>query len=333
MDKPIVVITHWVHDEVLNLLKASCHVIPNTTKETLPRQEIMRRSKNADGLMAFMPDCIDEEFLLECPRMKVIGAALKGYDNIDIDACKRRGIYFTIVPELLTEPVAELAVALILGIGRNILSGDRQVRNGQFWGWRPVLYGRGLADSTVGIVGMGAIGQAVAERLRGFRCRLIYSDPNPMRLETQTSLCLTRFRLEELLAQSDFILIAVPLTPQTRHVINPTTLSEIKTGAYLVNIGRGSVVDESAVSAALISGKLAGYAADVFEFEDLTCDGRPMEIFPALIANPGKTLFTPHIGSAVDSVRREIALEAAHSILSALNVTSCELISVDIANS
>jgi phosphonate dehydrogenase len=321
MDKPTVVITHWVHDEVLQLLEEFCYVIPNTTHGTLAREEILKRSHSADGLMVFMPDRVDEEFLVQCPRLKVIGAALKGYDNFDVEACERRGIRFSIIPELLTEPTAELAVALLLGIGRNILPGNRQVRNGQFQGWRPVLYGKGLAGCTVGIVGMGAIGQAVAERLRGFSCQLLYSDPHPTKQGMHSSLSIPRLPLDELLAQSDFILLTVPLTQQTRHVINNATLAGMKTGAYLVNISRGSVVDESAVSAALISGQLAGYAADVFEFEDWACNDRPNDIHPALLANPGKTLFTPHLGSAVDSVRREIGLEAAHSILSVLNVT------------
>lgn len=321
MGRPTVVITHWVHDEVLRLLEGSCTVIPNTSHETLPRSEILRRSHAADGLMAFMPDRIDEEFLAGCPRLKVIGAALKGYDNFDVEACQRRGILFSNVQELLTEPTAELAVALLLGVGRTILTGDSQVRSGQFKGWRPVLYGKGVAGSTVGIVGMGAIGQAVARRLRGFRCHLLYSDPHPVEQEVHTSLGLTRLPLDELLSQSNFIVLTVPLTPQTRHIINSEALAGIKRGAYLINVGRGSVVDESAVSDALVSGQLDGYAADVFEFEDWARDDRPLAINPALLANRGNTLFTPHLGSAVDSVRREIALEAARMILSTLDVT------------
>jgi phosphonate dehydrogenase len=321
MGKPTVVITHWVHDEVLQLLQESCTVVPNTTHETLPRAEIMRRSHVADGLMAFMPDRVDEEFLLQCPRLKVIGAALKGYDNFDVEACQRRGIRFSNVQGLLTESTAELAVALLLGVGRNILTGDSQVRSGQFRGWRPVHYGKGVAGSMVGIIGMGAIGQAVAERLRGFHCHLLYSDPHPVEQEVHTSLGLTRLSLDELLSQSDFIVLTVPLTPQTRHIINSATLAGIKRGAHLINVGRGSVVDESAVSAALVSGQLDGYAADVFEFEDWARENRPIGVCPALLANRNNTLFTPHLGSAVDTVRREIAMEAARKILSIFNVT------------
>jgi len=321
MGRPTVVITHWVHDEILQLLEEFCNVVTNTTHETLPRAEILSRSRAADGLMAFMPDRIDEEFLLQCPRLKVIGAALKGYDNFDVDACLRRGITFSNVPELLTEPTAELAVALLLGVCRNILTGDGQVRSGQFNGWRPVLYGKSVVGSTVGIVGMGAIGQAVAERLRGFHCHLLYSDPHSAGQEVHASLRLTRLPLAELLVQCDFIVLTVPLTAKTRHLINNEALAGMKGGAYLVNVGRGSVVDESAVSAALVSGHLAGYAADVFEFEDWARNDRPPAIHPALLAYSDKTLFTPHLGSAVDNARREIAMEAARMILSTLNVT------------
>lgn len=318
---PTVVITHWVHDDVLQLLGKYCCVIPNTTSETLSHEEVLKRTCTADGLMVFMPDQIDEKFLDQCPCLKVIGAALKGYDNFDVEACRQRGIQFSIVPELLTEPAAELAIGLLLGIGRNILPGDYQVRNGQFHGWRPVLYGKGLSGSTIGIVGMGAIGRAVAQRLMGFNCRLVYSDPQPLEHGVDIDNDLTCLPLYELLAISDFVLLTLPLTPQTRHVINSTALAGIKTGAYLVNIGRGSVVDEAAVSAALKCGLLAGYAADVFEFEDWALADRPPGVHPELLLDTGKTLFTPHLGSAVDDVRKKIALEAAHAILSGLNIT------------
>jgi phosphonate dehydrogenase len=281
--------------------------------------EILQRSRDADALMVFMPDRVDEAFLAGCPNLKVIAAALKGYDNIDVDACSRHGVRFTFVQDLLTEPTAELAVGLLLGISRNIPAGDRMVRCGGFKGWLPILYGTGLAGATVGIIGMGAIGQAIATRLKAFGSRLIYSDPQALEQTREAALGLVRHPLEDLLARSDFILAAAPLTQETTHMINAATLATVRAGAYLVNIGRGSVVDEAAIADALISGKLAGYAADVFEFEDWARQDRPPGIHPALLAHADKTLFTPHLGSAVDSVRRDIALNAAHSILSVLS--------------
>ncbi|MDR3581248.1 MAG: phosphonate dehydrogenase [Oryzomonas sp.] len=316
---PKVVITHWVHDEVIRLLEQSCCVVPNIGRSTLPRDEVLRRCSDADAVMVFMPDRVDEEFLSLCPRLKVIGAALKGYDNFDVAACERHDVRFSIVRDLLTEPTAELAVALLLAMGRNLPPGDRMVRSGEFHGWRPVLYGKGLSGSTVGIIGMGAIGRAVAKRLQGFGCRLVYSDPLRLKPEVETGLGLALCHLGELLSESDFVLVAAPLTPQTRHIINSETLGGMKTGAYLVNVGRGSVVDEAAVAEALGSNRLAGYAADVFEFEDWARADRPLGIHPDLLADHGKTVFTPHLGSAVDGVRREIELETARSILSVLH--------------
>jgi phosphonate dehydrogenase len=310
-----VVITHWVHDEVISLLERSCAVVANNSRETLPRSEVLLRCRDADGVMVFMPDRVDVEFLALCPCLKVIGAALKGYDNFDVEACRKRGVRFSIVPDLLTGPTAELAVALLLGIGRNIIPGDRMIRSGKFHGWRPVLYGRGLAGSTVGIVGMGAIGRAVAARLQGFGSRVAYSDPQPLKPEEETALGLVRLDFDVLLAESDFVLLAAPLTRETRHIFNRESLAVMKKGAYLVNVGRGSLVDEAAVADALDSGRLAGYAADVFEFEDWARQDRPLAIHPELMADCDRTVLTPHLGSAVEGARRDIALEAAHSIL------------------
>ena len=315
MNKPKIVITHWVHDEVIQLLEQSCLVIANTTRETLSREEVLRRTSDAHALMAFMPDRIDDNFLSKCPHLKVVAAALKGYDNFDVDACTKRGVHFSIVQSLLTEPTAELAVGLLLGICRNISAGDRMVRSGQFKGWRPILYGKGLYGSTVGIVGMGAVGQAIAERLKPFRCHMVYMDPNGLDLVKEAELGLVRQRLEMLLGMSD-IITAAPLTPDSQHLINCRTVQMFKPGAYLINIGRGSVVDEAAVAESLSTGHIAGYAADVFEFEDWGRHDRPSVVNPELLANHEKTLFTPHLGSAVDSSRRDIALEAAQAILS-----------------
>jgi phosphonate dehydrogenase len=307
-----------VHDEVLAFLEKNFLIIANHTRETLDREEVLTRCSQTDGLMAFMPDRIDEAFLSRCPRLKVIAAALKGYDNIDVQACTRLGIRFSFVRDLLTGPTAELAAALLLGLSRAIITGDRMVRSGEFRGWRPVLYGRGISGSTVGIVGMGAIGRALAAKLSGFGCSLVYCDPRPLDAETESALALIPMELDDLLDTSDYIVVCAPLTPDSLHLINASTLGRVKPGSYMINIGRGSVVDESAVALALASGRLAGYAADVFEFEDWARDDRPAMIHPDLIAHNDKTLFTPHLGSAVDAVRREIALEAAHNITSAL---------------
>lgn len=317
--KPKVVITHWVHPEVLNYLRNTCEVIPNETRTTLPRSEILARARDAEAIMTFMPDSINEEFLAACPRLRVVGCALKGYDNYDVDACTRRGVWITNVPDLLTIPTAELTIGLLIGISRKVLAGDRFIRSGEFNGWRPTLYGTGLTGMTLGIIGMGAVGQAIAQRLVGYDMNLLYTDPATLPRVDEIRWGLTQVSLPALLAQSDYVVPMVPFTPETLHLINAQTIAQMKDGAYLINTCRGSVVDEQAVVAALASGKLAGYAADVFEMEEWARPDRPRSIPQALLDDTERTLFTPHLGSAVDEVRLRIAFEAAHNIVQALS--------------
>lgn len=317
--KPKVVITHWVHPEVIEFLNQYCEVLPNQTRETLPREEIIRRTRDAEAIMVFMSDHIDADFLDACPKLKIIAAALKGYDNFDIDACTKRGVWFTIVQDLLTIPTAELTIGLMIALSRKILLGDRYIRSGEFRGWRPMFYGTGLNGSTVGIIGMGAVGRAIAKMLQGFDVKIFYYDPVVLSEEESEKLRVSYASFEYVIGNSDFVVPMVPLTPYTKHMFNDKTISKMKAGSFLVNVCRGSVVDEHAVARALASGHLAGYAADVFEMEDWARADRPREIPKELIENTEQTVFTPHIGSAVDSIRREIAMQAARSIIQALN--------------
>src|SRR5262245_10986762 len=309
---PLIVVTNWVHDEVLARLAAIGEVEANRARAPWPRAELTRRAARAEALLAFMTDHVDGEFLKACPRLKVIACALKGCDNFDVEACTAAGVWLTIVPDLLSNPTAELAVALTLGLGRKLREGDTLVRTGSFKGWRPTLYGIGLDQSVAGIIGMGAVGTAIATRLAGFGCCLLGVDAN-----RQPPSGVAPSDLAAALAASDCLILAVPLTPHSFHMIGRDALSQMKPGALLVNVGRGSVVDESAVADALESGTLGGYAADVFEMEDQAYPGRPRAIEPRLLSHP-LTLFTPHLGSAVDRVRREIALQAAEDIADAL---------------
>ena len=316
--KPKVVLTHRVHREVIELLAAHAEVIPNITSETLARDEILRRAQDAAAIMTFMPDRVDEAFLRACPQLRVVGCALKGYDNYDVEACTRHGVWITNVPDLLTIPTAELTIGLLVGLTRNLLAGDRFVRSGEFNGWRPVLYGRGLTGRTLGLIGMGAVGQAIAARLQGYELNLLYDDPRPLAPELEARWQLTRVSRDALLRQSDFVVPMVPYRPDTLRLIDAQALATMQDGTYLINACRGSVVDEEAVADALASGKLAGYAADVFEMEEWARADRPRVIPPRLLADTARTLFTPHIGSAVDSVRLAIEMEAATNILQTL---------------
>ena len=313
-----IVITNRVHPDVVNLLQASCRVEMNLEREPWTCEELAKRASDSTGMIAFMTDCIDGDFLMRCPNLRIIASVLKGYDNFDVDACTRSGVWFTVVPNGLTAATAELTVGLMIGISRHLVEADAHVRL-NYEGWRPIFYGQGLEHSTVGILGMGAIGQAVAKRLRGFDCRTLYFDERQITPHQAISLGVRFASFEELLETSDFLVIAPPLTGRTQHIINADTISNMKKGCYVINPARGSIVNEEAVADALASGKLAGYAADVFEMEDWARKDRPKAISPRLIADVEHTLLTPHVGSADRRARYIAEMEMAHSILDYLD--------------
>jgi len=249
--------------------------------------------------------------------LRVVSATVKGYDNFDAQACARHGVWLTILPDMLTVPTAELAVCLTLGIMRHVGEADRSVRAGGYAGWRPWFYGSSLQQSTVGILGMGRVGRAFAARIRSFGARVVCHDAQPSRDEPDDP-AVNWCSFGQLLAASDVVLVALPLTAQTRHLVDAGALAAMRPGAFLVNIGRGSVVDEEAVADSLGSGQLAGYAADVFAMEDWALPGHPARIPDRLLEHP-RTLFTPHLGSAVDSVRREMSIEASRQVRQVLS--------------
>lgn len=314
---PKVVISNWVHQEVIDFLAGHCEVEANKTREPLCYADLVERSQDAEALMAFMTDKVDAAFLDRCPKLRVIACALKGYDNFDEAACTDRGVWLTIVPDLLTAPTAELTVGLMIAVARHMREGDALLRSNRSAGWRPRLYGRSLDESTVGLVGAGDVGKAIARRLSGFKCQLLYHDECRLQPDKEDELGLRRAPLTTLLSESHFIVLALPLTRRTFHLVDGAFLKRVRRGSYLVNPARGSLVDESAVAQALEEGLLAGYAADVFEMEDWARQDRPGVIPQRLLASD-KTIFTPHLGSAIDSARMEIAMEAAESIVQCL---------------
>ena len=309
---PKIVVTQPVHEEVLARLMQVGEVVMNPGPEPWSEAELHRHLKDADAMMAFMPDRVDQRTLLHAPRLKTIACALKGYDNFDLKACAQAGVSVSFVPDLLTEPTAELAIGLAIAAARHVLAGDTSVR-GSYGGWRPQLYGTGLHGSVVSIVGLGAVGRAIVDRLSGFGCaQLLGVDPHG------DDERLTMVSLSEALSQSDYVILAVPLLEVTRHLLNEAMLAGVRQGQIVVNIGRGSVVDEAAVARALQEGRLGAYAADVYEMEDWLLEDRPRQIHPELLRHPS-TVFTPHIGSAVKRVRLAIELRAAENLLVALN--------------
>jgi phosphonate dehydrogenase len=313
--RPTVVITNWVQDAVLARLSQHCILIANQTKEPWPPALWEHNLRQADAVIAFMPDRIDGPALEHAPRLKMVSCCLKGFDNFDIEACTKRGVLVTILPDLLTEPGAELAIGFMVAAGRHLLAADRYVRSGVFKGWRPCFYGTGLAQSTVGLIGFGAVGRAIAQRLGGFRSSVLYWDKRRADAEAEVRLGATFCELDPLLRTSDFIVLALTLTAETRHFMNADRLRAVKPGAILINFARGSLADEVAVAQSLQQDHLGFYAADVFEFEDWAMSDRPRQIDPALLAMTDRTLFTPHLGSAVRRVREEMAMQAADNVL------------------
>lgn len=315
MVRPRVVVTNKAFPETLALLGNRFDVVTHSEGEGLDSQGLRLAARDAWGILAFMPDRVDLPLLDACPQLRIVACALKGYDNFDAEACASRGVWLTIVPDLLTEPTAELAIGLAISLCRHVLTADRYVRSGGFTGWRPTLYGRSLDGSRVAIVGCGRVGHAIARKLSGFSCDLLMTDSNP---QAEAAVHARRVDPVTALRQADFVFLAVPLTPATQHLVNAQWLALLPRGAMLINPARGSVVDEAAVADALASGQLGGYAADVFEFEDWARADRPLSIEPRLLAFADRTVLTPHLGSAVEAVRRQIELDAAHNLIEAL---------------
>lgn len=310
-DQPQIAVTNPLFNSVRDELSVLGDLRMNTSRTTpWDADAIVANAPGAHALMTFMTDRVDAALLNRLPKLRIVACALKGYDSFDVAACTERGVWMTIVPDLLTAPTAELAVGLTIGVSRHVMAGDAHIRSGEFRGWRPSLYGSGLNGARVGILGMGRLGQAVAARLKSFNTELMYTDAAlPF-----SAAGVRRVELEELAATSDFLIVCLPLTLATRRVVDTAFLRQMKPGAYLINPGRGSVVDESAVADALAAEQLAGYAADVFEMEDWSLPDRPREICPALLEMRDRTLFTPHLGSAVKSVRLQIEQSAARAI-------------------
>jgi phosphonate dehydrogenase len=319
MTRARIVVGHRVFPDTIEYLREQGDVIYPVDADSLPPEVLRHELSLADAWMAFMPDSANEQLLQDCPRLRLIAGALKGCDNFDVSACTRHGTWVSVVPDLLSVPTAELTIALMIGLARHVREGDQCIRSGSYSGWRPSLYGTGFAGRRVGFIGMGVIGQAVARRLVPFEVEQRYFDPKPLGPELEASLQLSRIAdMKALLQWSDYLVLAASLTPGTLHIVGREALQQVRPGCLLINPSRGSLVDESAVIAALNEQRLGGYAADVFEMEDWARPDRPREIAQEL-RNHRRTLFTPHLGSAVTDVRRAIERRAADNILDALS--------------
>jgi len=270
--------------------------------------------EHAPGASAIVADPtvpVDGELLdLAGDALRVVSNFAVGFDNIDTDAIRERGLRATNTPNVLTNATAELAVALMLAAGRRLAETDALVRRGDWDGWEPEQFlGRELSGATVGIVGFGRIGQRVAELLRGFDARIVFSDPN-RKDEVAAEHGAEQLELDELLAVSDYVSLHVNLTPETRNLIGARELAAMKPGSILVNTCRGGVVDTAALVEALRSGPLAGAGLDVYEQEP--------EV-PAELAALANTVLAPHVGSATRKTRDAMAELCADNVIAVLD--------------
>ena len=241
--------------------------------------------------------------------LRVVANFAVGYDNVDVAACRERGVIVTNTPDVLTNATAELAVALMLAAARRLGEAERIVRAGRWAGWEPdQLLGRELSGAVVGIVGLGRIGTRVAELLRGFEVELLYAARSP-RPEAERSLGAEHATLEDLLARSDFVTLHVPLSPQTHHLIDAHALERMKPGAILVNTSRGGLVDAAALAEAIRDGRLAGAGLDVYEQEPQV---------PSELIGLERVVLAPHVGSATATARDGMAKLVAENVIAVL---------------
>ncbi len=270
--------------------------------------------EHAPGAHAIVADPtvpVDRELLDRAgEQLKVVSNFAVGFDNIDTDAVRERGLRATNTPNVLTNTTAELAVALMLAAGRRIVETDQILRRGDWPGWEPEQFlGRELRAATIGLVGFGRIGQRVAELLTGFDCKIVFTDAQPME-EAASWYHAKRLELDELLAVSDFVSLHVNLTPATKHMINARTLARCKPGAILVNTCRGAVVDTAALVGALRDGPLAAAGLDVYENEPAV---------PAELVELPNTVLVPHVGSATQVTRDAMAKLCADNVIAVLD--------------
>jgi glyoxylate reductase len=269
-----------------------------------------RGASDFEAIVSVVTDRIDTALMARTPRLRIVANVAVGYDNVDVAGCTARGIVVTNTPGVLTETTADLAFSLLLAAARRVAEGDRLVRRGGFAGWTPsLLLGARVHGSTLGLVGLGRIGQAMARRARGFGMRVLYAARSRASPDVERALGATQLALDELFLQADFVSLHCPLTPETRHLVNARRLARMRPGAVLVNTARGACVDEAALALALRDGPLAAAALDVFE--DEPC------VHPDLLALDSVVL-APHIGSADHPTRAAMAALAIDSVRAVL---------------
>jgi glyoxylate/hydroxypyruvate/2-ketogluconate reductase len=308
--KPKILVTREVFDEVLDYLAAHLEVEPNQADRPLTAEELRTRAADKDGVMCALTDRIDAALIEACPRLKVVGNIAVGYNNIDVPACSARGIAVTNTPGVLDETTADLVWALLLATARRLTEAEAYLRNGEWTGWYlKQLLGTGVHHATLGIVGMGRIGQAIARRAAGFDMQVLYHNRNRAEAAVEAALKARYVPLDELLSNSDFVVLQVPYSPATHHLIGAAQLARMKPSAILVNAARGGVVDDAALVEALAKGTICAAGLDVFEGEPNFHRG-----FLAL----KNVVLAPHIGSSTRATRLAMAMTAARNVAAVL---------------
>ncbi len=308
--KPKVLVTRKIYERPLLLLREKAEVTLNPEDRSMTPEEIMAALPGKMGLLAMGGDPMTAKVLEAGKDLKIVANNAVGFNNIDLAAASRLKIAATNTPDVLTDTTADLSFALILGVARRVAEADRFVRAGEWIGWTPgLMIGTDVHGKTLGIVGLGRIGSAVARRGQGFNMRVVYNDIRRLDPAIEQQHQLRFMCLRDLLQASDFVTLHVPLTPETTHLIAAEQLGLMKKSAFLINASRGPVVDENALVNALQAGTIAGAGLDVFEAEP--------RVSPELLTMD-QVLLLPHIGSATDETREKMVQTAVNNILAVI---------------
>lgn len=310
MSKANVYVTRRLPEAALELLSRHTAMEVNPEERSLTREELLAKVRGRDAVLCLLTDRIDEEVMAAAgPGCKIFANYAVGYNNIDVAAATRRGIIITNTPDVLTDATADMAWTLLLAVARRVVEGDRVNRSGQFKGWEPLfMLGREVSGKTLGIIGAGRIGQAVARRGSGFDMKIIYS-ANGSKPEFEAATGARYVEKEQLLKEADFVSIHVPLTSDTHHLIGERELAMMKPTAILINTARGPVVDEKALVVALKARQIWGAGLDVFEREP---------VLEPRLAELSNVVIPPHLGSATEETRARMGLVAVENILAVL---------------
>jgi gluconate 2-dehydrogenase len=308
--KPKIQVTREVFDETIAFLAQHCEVESNQEDIAFSPDVLARKLADKEGVMCALTDRLDAGLIERCPRLKVVANIAVGHNNIDLAACTARGVMATNTPGVLDDSTADLAWALMLGAARRLTELERRIRAGEWKGWRLKQWlGVDVHHATLGIFGLGRIGQAIARRAAGFEMNVIYHNRRRVDPAVEAKLGARHVGREELLRSSDFLVLQMPYSPETHHLIGAAELALMKPGAILINSTRGGVVDDAALIDALRAGVIRGAGLDVFE-------GEP-RLNPGFLALDNVVLL-PHIGSSTEATRQAMAMTAAKNAVAAL---------------